>query len=341
LRVLRINDRQAEIFDVDPKQAIGMPFEDLVAGVPTGLPSLLRAATGERILNLPIDGVLARRPGEHRHWSVNYTPVFGDDGEVRAVATATIEVTQQKRAEAALIEAEKLAAVGRMAASIAHEINNPLESVTNLLFLARSESTNPAVREYLDIADQELRRVSIIANQTLRFHKQPTAAREVSCGDLFDTVMSLYEGRLRHSSVHVERRKRSTRNVTCFEGDIRQVLHNLVSNAIDAMPTGGRLILRSREATDWTSARDGHTPRRGIALTVADTGSGMDAATRARIFEAFFTTKGLSGTGLGLWISAGIMQRHQGSLNVRSSTNPAHHGTVFTLFLPFDAVLTD
>jgi len=336
LRLLRINDRQAEIFDVDPEKAVGMRFEDLVDGVPTGIPYLTRAAAGERVLNLEIDGVLARRPGEHRHWSVNYTPVFGDDGEVHAVATSTIETTQQKRAEAALIQAEKLAAVGRMASSIAHEINNPLESVTNLLYLASSETTDPVVREYLATADQELSRVSLIANQTLRFHKQPSFPRAVSGDELFSTVTSLYEGRLRHSGIQIEKQRRTDRKVVCFEGDIRQVLHNLVSNAIDSMPTGGRLLLRSREGTDWSSTG---TPRRGLILTVADTGSGIDAEARKRIFEAFFTTKGLSGTGLGLWISAGILERHEGRISLRSSTSPAHPGTVFTVFLPFEASL--
>ncbi|SEG65173.1 PAS domain S-box-containing protein [Bryocella elongata] len=340
LRLLRINDRQAEIFDVDAKRAVGMRFEDLVEGVPTGITYMRRAAEGERILNMSLEGALARRPEEHRHWTANYTPVFGEDGEVRAVATATIEVTHQKKSDLALMQSEKLAAVGRLAASIAHEINNPLESVTNLLFLAKSESNNPVVREYLEIADRELRRVSIIANQTLRFHKQPSAPRAVDSDDLYNTVVSLYEGRLRHSAIRVERRRRAERRVVCFEGDIRQVLHNLVSNAIDAMPTGGRLLLRSREATDWASGRDGSAPRKGLVLTVADTGCGIDAMTLKRIFEAFFTTKGMSGTGLGLWISAGIMERHQGSLRVRSSTSPTHHGTVFAVFLPFDAPLS-
>lgn len=334
LRLLRINDRQAEIFDIDPAKAIGMRFEELVDGVLTGLPLIRRAAAGERIENFPLEGILARRPGEYRYWSVNYSPVFDEDGEVQAVATATVEITQQKRAETALIQAEKLAVVGRMAASIAHEINNPLESVTNLLFLASSETQDPALQHYLELADQELRRVSIIANQTLRFHKQPSTPREVSGDDLFATVLSLYEGRLRNSGIRVEHRHRSAARIACFEGDIRQVLHNLISNAIDAMPRGGRLLLRTRESTDWTAARLGH-PTRGLTLTVADTGVGIEPAAQRHIFEAFFTTKGMAGTGLGLWISSGIMQRHHGRLRMRSRTAKPR-GTVFTVFLPFD-----
>jgi PAS domain S-box-containing protein len=248
------------------------------------------------------------------------------------------DVTEQKQHESALIQSEKLAAVGRMASSIAHEINNPLESVTNLLYIARSYAVLPEVQNLLDLADQELRRVAIIANQTLRFHKQASSPREVSCLALFSTVLSLFEGRLKNSAIQVEKRKRAESPVACFEGDIRQVLNNLVGNAIDAMSfstrsTGGRLLLRSREGTDW------RTGRRGLVLTVADTGPGMSPETQAHAFDAFFTTKGINGTGLGLWISSEIIARHEGRLLLRSSQSSAHHGTVFSLFLPFQALL--
>ena len=329
LRVLRINDCQADILRVKAADAIGKRYQDLTAGVPRALALIRRAAAGENILNQDIDGALAHTPDDHRYWNVNYSPIFDEDGTVRAIAAATVETTLQKRAEAALIQSEKLAAVGRMASSIAHEINNPLESVTNLLYIARQYAIIPEVQSFLELADQELRRVSIIANQTLRFHKQASSPREITCTELFSTVLSLYEGRLRNSSIIVEKRKRNTRRIACFEGDIRQVLNNLVSNAIDAMPTGGRLLLRSREATDW------RTGRRGLVLTVADTGSGMSPETRAHVFEAFFTTKGINGTGLGLWIGSEIVDRHHGRLLLRSSREAAHRGTVFSLFLPF------
>jgi len=262
------------------------------------------------------------------------------------------DITDRKRTEAALIQSEKLAAVGRMASSIAHEINNPLEAVTNLLFLARQYAILPEVQRFLDLADQELRRVATIANQTLRFHRQATGPCEVTATELFLSVLGLYEARLRSSRIVVQQLHRTRRAVTCLEGDIRQVLNNLVGNAIDAMhaspqsaqpgngtvPTSGRLLLRSREATDWRALRTNGTPRRGLVLTIADTGVGIAPADRARIFEAFFTTKGLSGSGLGLWISASILERHQGRLLVRSRQHPTHHGAVFSLFLPFDAL---
>jgi signal transduction histidine kinase len=240
------------------------------------------------------------------------------------------DVTEQKRTALGLIQSEKLAAVGRLASSIAHEINNPLESVGNLLYLAQQHAEVPEeVQRYLETADKELRRVSIIVNQTLLFHKQGTKPQAMGSAALFSTVLGIFEGRLKNANIKVENRERTTKTVVCCDGEIRQVLNNLVGNAFDAMPSGGRLLLRSREATDWI------TGRRGLVLTVADTGSGIDPQTQTKMYQAFFTTKGLCGAGLGLWISAEIIDRHQGRIRVRSSQHESHSGTVFTLFLPF------
>ena len=241
------------------------------------------------------------------------------------------DITDQKKREKVLIRTEKLAAVGRMAAAISHEINNPLEAITNLLYLARREQDSSKLHAYLDDADRELRRVGNIVNQSLRFHRQASNPTEVTCVDLFSTVLSMYESRLSNARIKVEKRKRAGRPVAVYEGDIRQVLNNLVANALDAMPGGGRLLVRSRDATDWP------TGRRGLVLTVADTGSGIDPDNKEHLFEPFFTTKGIGGSGLGLWVSSEIVQRHGGRLQVRSKCGTTQHGTVFTIFLPFDS----
>jgi signal transduction histidine kinase len=237
---------------------------------------------------------------------------------------------EAQKAAAALMQIEKLAAVGRVASSMAHEINNPLEAVTNLLYLSRQHATHPAVQGWLDEAEIELRRISIIANQTLRFHKQSTKPEATTCLSMFRTTLNLYASKLKNSRITVEKRKRANQPIACFEGDMRQVLSNLITNAIDAMPNGGRLLVRSRKATQWK------TGRKGLVLTIADTGSGMNAETKCRMFEAFFTTKGISGNGLGLWISTDIMNRHQGTISIRSSQRPGSSGTVVALFLPFE-----
>jgi signal transduction histidine kinase len=144
-------------------------------------------------------------------------------------------------------------------------------------------------------------------------------------------VLGIYEGKFRNAGIKIEMRYRAELPIVCFEGDIRQVLNNLVGNAIDAMPNGGRLLLRCRKATHWPSGR------KGLVLTVADTGVGMDTEILQKIFHPFFTTKGIGGTGLGLWVSQEIADRHNGALKVRTSQCEGRSGTVFTLFLPFDA----
>ena len=232
--------------------------------------------------------------------------------------------------EAALRESEKLAAVGRLASSIAHEINNPLESVTNLLYLAQHGADLEETRQYLGQADRELQRVASITSQSLRFYKQSTKPQAISAGELLHAVLDLYESRADNSHVTLERRERSVDSIICLESEIRQVLSNLVRNAIDSMHgSGGRLLVRSREATDWRTGGE------GIVITIADTGSGISAQTMRNLYKPFFTTKGIAGTGLGLWISSEIITRHQGRLKVRSSQDERRHGTVFQMFLPY------
>jgi PAS domain S-box-containing protein len=331
-RYLRLNNRQAEFFGLEPEEIVGRTLTEMAPI--EGLRELFeQVAAGMPVINYPLEGELVTRPGEHRYWTVSYFPVFAADGTVQAITAASLEITQQKKTEIALIQSEKLAVMGRLAASIAHEINNPLESLTNLLYLAGHSTDPDKIQDYIRVAERELRRVSAISNQTLRFHKQASSPRAITCKELFDSVLSLYQGRIVNSAIRIEDRSRSSEPVRCFDGEIRQVLSNLVSNAIDAMqPAGGRLLLRSREGTNWK------TGQRGVALTVADTGSGISPTVLQRIFEPFFTTKDIAGTGLGLWVSSEIINRHNGSLRVRSTQKPGRSGTVFTIFLPFDAV---
>jgi PAS domain S-box-containing protein len=247
------------------------------------------------------------------------------------VAVFLTDLTSQKQAEAALMQSEKLAAVGRLAASISHEINNPLEAVTNLLYLMRQEGgLSATMGEYLSNAELELARVSQIATQTLRFHRQSAKACEVVPKDLIQSVIGLYQGRLLNSNIEVVYQHRGAGSITCYEGDIRQVLNNLVSNAMDSMRTGGRLILRTRNCTLWRPGT------KGMCITVADTGHGMSAEVRARIFEAFYSTKGSHGNGLGLWISKEIVEKQGARLLVKSSNHAPRTGSVFSLLLPLD-----
>jgi signal transduction histidine kinase len=269
-------------------------------------------------------------PLEMRYLDFVYQPRRDGRGAISGIIVLGVDVTESKRAEHALLQSEKLAAVGRLASSIAHEINNPLEAVTNLLFLAKQAASSPKAIEFLMLAEAELQRVSAITSQTLRFHRQSTNRKLVTSKELIGDTLLLFQGRLNNSSVILDRRERACRPVLCFDGEIRQVLSNLIGNAIDAMnPGGGRILVRTREGTDWRTGRE------GVIFTVADTGSGMSLQTVKRIFEPFFTTKELGGTGLGLWISREIVDRHRGVLKVRSRQSAQGCGTVFALFLPF------
>jgi PAS domain S-box-containing protein len=327
-RYLRLNDRQAEI--------VGMPIGEILGKTVTeiapieGLKEMFQqVAGGTPITNQLLEGELPMQPGDHRYWTVNYYPVYRRDGTIRAITAASLEITAQKRAEKALIQSEKLAAVGRLASSISHEINNPLEAVTNLLYLALNHETLPeTTRRYLETAQGELTRVSHIATQSLRFHRQTMNPTRMGVAEMINSVLDLYRGRLFNLNIHAECKYASAKRILCFENDVRQVLNNLIANAIDAMRQGGFLRLRTRDTTDWKTGRS------GVRITVADTGHGMSAEVRRRIFEPFYTTKEAHGTGLGLWISRGIVARHHGSLTLRSSEKPGYSGTVFSLFLP-------
>jgi PAS domain S-box-containing protein len=330
-RYLRLNDRQAAFFGLKPEDVLGRTLTEM-APIP-GLYELFeQVREGTPVVNYPLEGELISHPGEHRYWTVNYSPVRGADGSVQAISAASLEITQQRKAERALIQSEKLAAVGRLASSISHEINNPLESVTNLLYLMASlDDLSPTARTYVDLTQAEIARVSQIATQTLRFHRQTAKPTRVTAEQLVRPVLNLYQGRLLNSGIEVEVRYGNTAPVSCLENEIRQVISNLIGNAIDAMRRGGRLQVRSHGATDY------RTGTRGVRITVADTGHGMSTATMARIFEPFFTTKDLNGTGLGLWISQEIVERHRGRLTVRSNQGERLHGTVFGLFLPTES----
>jgi PAS domain S-box-containing protein len=235
------------------------------------------------------------------------------------------DLSLQKKSQEALRQTEKLAVAGRFAASIAHEINNPLEAITNCLYLASGADLPADARTYIDMAQKELDRVSQITVQTLRFFRGSTRQGDTDVRELIETVVTLLDSRMQRAQIEVVRQFRTRTTVLAHGGEIRQVVANLVGNAMDAMVGGGRLILRSADGIDWA------TGARGVVLTVADTGSGMDEVTRARIFEPFYSTKGITGTGLGLWISQEIIAKHNGNIRVRSRQG---HGTVFRLFLP-------
>ncbi|WP_263419697.1 sensor histidine kinase [Terriglobus albidus] len=240
------------------------------------------------------------------------------------------QMEQMVRAQEALRRAEKLAVTGRLAASIAHEINNPLESVTNLLYLLRSEASSDTAQLYLSQAEQELARVTEIAKHTLRYYKEPNKPVLVDVSAVLDSMLTLYHSRLIAAQIDVCKEMRSpVVSAHANPGELRQVIANLIGNALDAMRTGGKLRLR---IGSWYSPK--LSDRRYLSLTIADTGSGIDPQLLPIVFEPFVTTKGETGTGLGLWVTQEIVRKNGWSIRVRSSINPDHRGTVFSILIP-------
>ncbi len=253
---------------------------------------------------------------------------FQDSGDgrkaIRFVGTL-IDRTDQKLSQHALVQAEQLAATGRLAASIAHEINNPLEAVTNLLYLLRTETDEQERQAYLDQADSELARVSEIATNTLSFHRDPAGVTDVNVLRLIQSVLTLFQGRIRLSRIRVTLEVEET-HVQAAQGELRQVFVNLVSNALDAMSQGGCLRIRCRRrSTDIGDLR------KGVRISVSDSGHGMSQETLGRLFQPFYTTKGSKGTGLGLWLSMELLQKYGCKLMVKSKVEK---GTTFVICLP-------
>jgi PAS domain S-box-containing protein len=252
----------------------------------------------------------------------------------RELAVFIADLSHQKRSEEVLRRTEKLAVAGRLAASIAHEINNPLAAITNCLYLVQQEEMNDVGRSYLEIAQKELDRVAQITVQTLRFHRQSSRPVSTQTGELIETVLALFESRIRRQNLNISRRFRATQPLFAYEGEVRQVIVNLLGNAIDATGSGGCISIRTANTTDWSSS----VP--ALSITVSDTGSGMTEETVAHLFEPFYSTKGITGTGLGLWVSKEIVDRHHGTIRVRSRrAAPGKSGrSTFRIVLPLGGV---
>jgi PAS domain S-box-containing protein len=254
--------------------------------------------------------------------------------ESNTVLEVSRDITVQLKAEDALRESEKLAAMGRVAGIIAHEINNPLAAITNIFYLLRNHpSLNDEARSYADAAEQELVRVSHITRQTLSFYRESKQPTPVRVHELLDDVAELQNRAFQVNKIQLRKKYSSASNVTGFPVELRQVFLNLIANAVQAMPSGGTLRLHVHEATDWL------TQRRGPAISVIDTGVGIKPEDAQRLFEPFYSTKAAKGTGLGLWISKGILQKYDGRISYRSYRRNSGCVTCFRVFIPGNGTL--
>lgn len=323
------NRRAEKMFGYSAEYMIGRPIMTII---PPELHDdeakiLATIGRGESIQNF--ETVRLTHSGELIDVSLTVSPVKDETGAIVGAAKIARDITQQKKAERALRTSERLASVGRLAATVAHEINNPLEAITNLVFLAKAAESRDEANKFLETAEDELARVSHLTRQTLGFYRESKPAAEVRAGELIESLVSVFSSRARNRGVKVQAETSEGAASLMVPAEIRQVVANLVANSMDAMEAGGLLRLRAS-----ATRRHSGDAERGIRLTVADNGSGIPKAVRPKLFEPFFTTKRDVGTGLGLWVCKGIVDNNHGRISMKSCTNPGHSWTVFSVFLP-------
>ena len=328
-RICYVNGATERILGYSAEQLRGRRFHEFVhaddracsgARCPIGEMSEVTQGTFESVFQR-IDG---------KPITVEYTGspyVVGDN--VEGVVLSFRDVGERKRSEEALRVTEKLASTGRMAATIAHEINNPLEAITNLVYLiGTSPNLDADTRKYVDMAQAELARVTHISKQTLGFYRQSNLMGEFNLADIAESVLVLLERKLVSAQIEVVRRFDTKPLIHGYAGEMRQVLSNLILNAMEAVGSEGKIYLHIYKSRNWQTGRE------GMRFTILDSGSGIPSSKKASIFEPFFTTKQEKGTGLGLWVSNGIVHKHGGYMRVRSSQDAQRHGTCFSIFLP-------
>lgn len=321
-------NRGAEsLYGYTAAEIVGRPLSvlvptDHVGEVDRNIEGLRR---GERIGSYQTEKI--HKSGTRLQVLLSISPIRNENSELVGASAIARDIGQQKRTEEALRRNERLATAGRLTAAIAHEIRNPLEALTNLVYLARRDANGRD--EYLRLAEQEIGRLDAIAQQALGFVREGSSPERLQPAKLLDEVLQLYLRKLQQNHIAVDKRSQEHAEISGFPGELRQLFSNLILNAMEAMKDGGTLHIRVAR----TQERSGEQ-RSGVRITIADTGSGIHSNDLPHIFEPFYTTKKETGTGLGLWLAYGIAQKHSGSIRVASRTTSGHSGTVFSVFLP-------
>ena len=284
-----------------------------------------------QIVGLANHTVLIKRDGREIPIDDSAAPIRGRNGEIEGVVLVFRDVSDRKKAEELLRNSERLAITGRMAASIAHEIHNPLDAVGNLLYVIQNDSTPAAAKKFAAMASEELTRVVQMTKHMLAFNRETHKPSSVRIADVMATVMELYARKIHSSDIKIEQRIEFSDEIQAFPSELRQILANLVGNAIEAIGNKGSIVVHAYKCHDWKQNRS------GLRIVVADNGHGIPREIRDRIFDPFYTTKGEAGTGLGLWITSGLVEKHEGTLHLWTSTHKGKSGTCFSVFLPFEA----
>lgn len=276
-----------------------------------------------------------RKDGVYRHFLAQAMPIPAADGTVERWLGSSTDVHDQKLTEVALRHTEKLAAAGRLAASMAHEINNPLSAAINSLYIVMLDANlSDGNRAYLQQAEAQLARVAHVTTQTLGFFRQSTAPVTADMGQIMNAALSLFSERFETHGIGLIKLYRLAAPMLCCRDEVHQVFVNIISNALDAIRTRGRVVVHIAESHLWNDAGTA-----GVRVTIADNGEGVPVEVRGRMFEAFMSTKEATGTGLGLWVVKNLVEKHKGRVAVRSSTNRRRHGTVVSIFFPYDGLV--
>jgi PAS domain S-box-containing protein len=282
-----------------------------------------------QVVGLADSTLLIRRDGAELLIEDSGAPIRNREGRIQGVVLVFHDVSERRKMEKVLRDSERLATTGRLAATIAHEIHNPLDLVGNLLYLIQTGTKEEDTRQYIAAASEELERLAKMTQQMLTFQRDSAKPVTVHLGEVLDSVLALYHRKIESSSIKIDKDIQLPDSIVAQPGELRQVFANLVGNAIEAVRReDGRIRLRVHASRDW---RD---ERRGLRVLIADNGSGITAALQKQIFEPFLTTKGESGTGLGLWIATGIVGKYRGTVRVRSSTREGRSGSCFSVFFP-------
>ena len=287
-----------------------------------------------KVIGLANHTALISRNGTEYVIDDSAAPINDKSGNLIGIVLVFRDITDQKRAEAALIASEKLAVAGRLAASIAHEIHNPLDSVANLHYLLANESNAEKRAEYLSMAQQELKRTLQISRTLLNLYREPNAPVKVDLKELLESVLLLLHRRLDTQSVTVQHNFDGSFVVEGFPAELRQVFTNLITNAADATGINGKILIRMH----GVPAEELHGS--GVIVEILDSGPGIPHHAEQKLFQPFFTTKGEKGTGLGLWVSMGIVQKHGGTIRLKNSEDPDLHGAWVRVYLPAHTLAT-
>jgi len=325
------NGGAERLYGYSASEAIGMPVDVLGAPErPEEIPEITRRVMRGEPIHHTSERV--RKDGRRITVDISLSPIRNERGVVIGASSIAHDITAQRRSEEALRRNEKLATAGRLAAAVAHEINNPLEAVTNLIYLARHHPEKQD--QYLGMAEKEVLRVAAIAQQMLGFVRETSSPAPLNVAATLDDVLLLYMRQLNEKHIQIEKSYDPAVEIQGFAGELRQLFSNLILNALDALDDGGHLTLHVARAREWSNGHGSGAHQTGARVTIADNGSGIQQTELTRIFEPFYSTKGDAGTGLGLWLSHGIVQKHEGSIRVRSRTTAGSSGTVFSVFLP-------